>query len=323
MDHKRVGSKSKSHISRLLSDVLNEVFFHLADPDALESTDSEVEVQVTEVAEVCKSWRAVALNCPTLWSVVKLPTRRNLPLQLDRSKSAPLTVDIELTESYQDEEDEDEEDKFDDFERAVSLLFEQSDRFRTFRLSNSAETPELTRELELLQDLFADAPLGQLHTIDIQGDTFHVDDEPNYLFQNKAMPSLRNVTFHLANIPWKSPIFKGLTSLSLIQENTHTFRKEHRQDDYDDMIAERTESDYAVTLQDVLNILRQCPLLVTLELNIHVREVAKDSADRKADPVNLPCLTGLVLELDPDSYSSLKQHLVYPPTIEEDISFRE
>ncbi|EPS94734.1 hypothetical protein FOMPIDRAFT_1054808 [Fomitopsis schrenkii] len=87
-----------TYISNLPSELLREVFFHLAgsrgcgrlQPANWRKGHPYRWIRVTHV---CKQWREVALSCPALWSHIAVTTRRELMTALlERSRALPLSV---------------------------------------------------------------------------------------------------------------------------------------------------------------------------------------------------------------------------------------
>lgn len=280
------------------------MFFQLADPDESKWMDSDR--QPSRVAEVCRFWRAVALCCPTLWSTVTVLAHHNpLTLQLERSKPAYLTVNIWFSPRV----------SYEEFDRAVSLTFEHSDRFITFRLAFDFDVSGISSEMERLEELFANASMPVLDTLDLQCDEIPYYEEPRGLLSNKAIPSLRNLNICFMVIPWTSPIFQGLTSLCVTQHNDWCPQGGHQREVYSEDLKFVTDY-YRVTLQQLLGIPRQCPEIVSLELTVNVVDSDEDSIDPEVDSVDLPCLTNLFLNMISDFYSPFLNHFVLPPLLQ-------
>jgi hypothetical protein len=89
------------HVSRRLpAELLAFIFIHIA-------RDSYIEKQYinclnstgpscVNVSYVCRYWRDVALNCPTLWSFVTATSQRWTQELLARSQMVPLKINIEV-----------------------------------------------------------------------------------------------------------------------------------------------------------------------------------------------------------------------------------
>ncbi|KZS95248.1 hypothetical protein SISNIDRAFT_543553 [Sistotremastrum niveocremeum HHB9708] len=71
---------------------------------ALEGAEHKYRLRVSPAFSVCATWRQIAINTPTLWSRISLPTSGKLfKLFRDRSRSVPLDV---ITTCYADDDGE-------------------------------------------------------------------------------------------------------------------------------------------------------------------------------------------------------------------------
>ncbi|KAJ3533450.1 hypothetical protein NMY22_g7327 [Coprinellus aureogranulatus] len=78
-------------INRLPPEILSQIFHYVQDLDEQDSFRTLFWVVITAV---CKHWRAVALNCNTLWTRLAFPHPKFTELMLSRSGSAPLRIEI-------------------------------------------------------------------------------------------------------------------------------------------------------------------------------------------------------------------------------------
>ena len=87
---------SLSFIFRLPTDILANIFTHVAQ-EYHEGNDRRPSFRVprwVNVSYVCRHWREVALNCPTLWSFHFIVSLRWTEELLARSKQASLKIRI-------------------------------------------------------------------------------------------------------------------------------------------------------------------------------------------------------------------------------------
>ncbi|KAJ7036548.1 hypothetical protein C8F04DRAFT_472584 [Mycena alexandri] len=117
-------------IRRVSVDVLAEIFM-AAKSEGIERLGEILPV----ISQVCGEWRAVALDHPVLWASFALSLRETnrtvvdwLKLYLERSKTVPLTIEVDARTSPID---------YYSVARAIDLLATHSERLRGLRLKGS------------------------------------------------------------------------------------------------------------------------------------------------------------------------------------------
>ncbi|KAG2036935.1 hypothetical protein BDR03DRAFT_1092245 [Suillus americanus] len=79
-------------ISGLPNEILTVIFEYLEEEERLDGYDSEDIPACVTVTHVCRHWRNVALECPTLWRFISFYSPFWLDVMLERSKEIPLVV---------------------------------------------------------------------------------------------------------------------------------------------------------------------------------------------------------------------------------------
>ncbi|KAH6914667.1 hypothetical protein BKA70DRAFT_1396099 [Coprinopsis sp. MPI-PUGE-AT-0042] len=151
---------------------------------------------------VCRRWKETADNCPKLWTKVSAwpwAPMSWMEKALDRSKSAPLTIEL-----------------------SVAGANSGWDTFLTKAFSNPARLESVTLKdhksvLEKLAGLLiSSAPL--LYNLSLTYDGFRSDNTLVYLSENlfnNDTPRLRKLELVGCFLPWTSHLYSGLTSLTI------------------------------------------------------------------------------------------------------------
>ncbi|KAI6120001.1 hypothetical protein EDD16DRAFT_1706202 [Pisolithus croceorrhizus] len=182
-----------SHACRLPPELLSMIFLHYA-RDWYTDPGSKFVGQVAPwvaVSYVCRTWRDVALNCGVIWGhlfFVSLDWTLEL---LERSKAAPLLVRMHLTsvDSYV-------------ATSSLRMVLRHMERVEDMHVLNL-----LTPNSEIENMLDVEAP--SLRSLQISSEDLAVN-----LFRGET-PALRKLVLHRCYTHWSSPIFNGLTHLSL------------------------------------------------------------------------------------------------------------
>ncbi|EIW75201.1 hypothetical protein CONPUDRAFT_169599 [Coniophora puteana RWD-64-598 SS2] len=159
---------------------------------------ADADDRMLTLTHVCQQWRQVALSFPHLWFKVrsnKTTDPDKVRAILERSKSTLLDVEVNLGESVSGQ-----------LVEVVRQVLDQTSRMRTLVIQGD--------DIELARPSF-DTPAPFLEELalinDWEAPIVAIDDE---LFDEET-PSLRELVLHGCVLRWDSPIFSGLTRLSL------------------------------------------------------------------------------------------------------------
>ncbi|KAF7356579.1 F-box domain-containing protein [Mycena venus] len=208
-----------SPIGRLPPEMLSRIFLFCSDPESLS--------WIKEVSHICRHWRAVALGCPNLWSVLVFAQPKWADEMLKRSKMAPLTVKADLTYMTP---------------RMVNTV--HSSLTQISRIGE-LEVKTGSRSVPEILNLTDTAPY--LHSLSLASPGFAQEEHftlPNN-FLNAEAPRLRRLELTRFFLPWDSPLLSNLFHLK-IQNPGPTARP---------------------SMKELLGVLERMPQLETLELD--------------------------------------------------------
>lgn len=151
----------------------------------------------TVVTHVCRRWRLVALDHPALWTDIDLSFSRDwVQAMLIRSKEAPLNI---LNANINN---------WSRHLKSLRDVLEHFPRIRTFHLAYSSSA-EVIPVLEGLS-----SPALQLHSLSLTSqDHIRANMTPANFLAGGA-PRLRKLVLAHCIIPWESPIYQNLQSLT-------------------------------------------------------------------------------------------------------------
>ncbi|KAF8555387.1 hypothetical protein OG21DRAFT_1496338 [Imleria badia] len=144
------------------------------------------------VSYVCRHWRSVALNCPTLWTYLSTTSPRWTEAFLCRSKQASLKVVVHVNSKNE-------------VSRFMEKVVKHSERIQELLVHLS------TGHHEFLSKLSSPAP--RLQRLEITMD--NLPWEGSYVPFNGDTPALRTLYLKECLVPWHSLKLSGLTSLCL------------------------------------------------------------------------------------------------------------
>ncbi|KAN0097009.1 hypothetical protein V8E55_001455 [Tylopilus felleus] len=150
------------------------------------------------VSYVCRYWRDVALNCPSLWTYVFMTSLRWTEELLARSRQASLRIRIRLVYVH-------------DAPRWLASLekvMEHVERIQLLRLELPASNAQ-----RILSKLDSRAP--RLQNLQIEISLRSRSLQSSSVFFNGDTPSLRSLEFSDCPVPWYSFKLGALTTLSL------------------------------------------------------------------------------------------------------------
>ena len=184
---------------RLPPELLAAVFLEYARDDIPFWSSITVPHWIT-VSYVCQYWRNVALHCPSLWGThlffVSLKWMDEL---LRRSKNVPLSVHVDLPHSGS-------------------------------HLGPIHSLEKALGNMERIQDLWIDCPHDMFEIIQPRLNaaapllrslylSVRVNEDDHFVINKNtlpgAMPDLRKVYLSSSHVDWSSPMFNGLTELTL------------------------------------------------------------------------------------------------------------
>ena len=216
-----------------------------------------------KVTQVCRRWRAVALQCPMLWTHICLSDYHLTRKMLRRSKNLPIFVESDLSSRRNSR-----------LFQAMWIALDHLPRIQALHIRSS-----LSQLQRIFTKLTGPAPiLESLHISKIYnrhtagGDVFTV---PAHLFHGN-LPRLRRIQLRGCNFEWASPNLSHLTHLEVCGSATS-----HR-----------------VDASTVLTVLQATPLLEVLCLENCVTDSTAIVSTR--EPVILDHLSHL--RLDEDSF---------------------
>ncbi|KLO15784.1 hypothetical protein SCHPADRAFT_995645 [Schizopora paradoxa] len=262
-------SPPRGHISRLPEDILAQIFTYLL-PKTLAMDDNlhfdldwslhkrRRHDHLIAITHVCRAWRMICLPTKTFWDLIWISdddvSRSRAEKFIERSGGRPLEVAVH-----------DEEVFFRTFGEgraqgrrkvrhltgplfepvlALHALFPQgASRIQTLQISS------MHKQLHAVHiPTFFSMPAPVLESFLLADVAFHV---PSTLFANHT-PKLRKLAMCNVAVPWASSIFKNLTSIrfdcTLINSSLHGVN-------------------YRVDVHRLLEIVRDCPNLITLALD--------------------------------------------------------
>ncbi|KAL0066330.1 hypothetical protein AAF712_006588 [Marasmius tenuissimus] len=225
--HKEVQPMNKDYtqsslisVGQLAVDLLVEIFTFQVDDILHYQHDVKVDDWLA-FAQVCQHWRTVALEATTLWSFPDFRIPKLVPLMLERSKSAPLTLKVDLALLEDEEPVEGVLTKVleEHMGRTVALYVSASRKFmESVLITITAPAAPILQTLTLqIAELGSS---GSFDTLEEESITRHgppVELElPENLFGGKT-PSLKSVELDGLGLgkSYGSSILRDLTSLSL------------------------------------------------------------------------------------------------------------
>ncbi|KLO15767.1 hypothetical protein SCHPADRAFT_927010 [Schizopora paradoxa] len=271
----RIQRNRRGHISCLPVEILTEAFGYLL-PESL-AIDAYLDAfeaesdwylhskrkhdDIIRISHVCRSWRKICLSTPTFWNVVWVTDDDRFASRTEefirRSEKAPLEIAVcddcsRVQRLGHTPGKFDEKNPFDG--PLIHPLLNFVDRFPG--VLQQLKQLRITSRFNPGQDFSScfNKAAPSLESFAINVDTFGASDDegsppfllPSQLFRGST-PSLRKVSLDGAEIAWTSSIFRNLTFLRIFRE------------------MDRREID-CVNLDGLLQIIEDCPVLVSLEL---------------------------------------------------------
>ena len=194
-----VQTDSPPFIFRLPTEILESIFIDCARDH--HSKDNGRPIQTVprwvNVSYVCRHWRKVALECPTLWTYLFVMSSRWMRELLARSKQAPLKLHAYPSLAY----------PFTSEFCFAEPVMNHIERIQELHL----HIPHRYNPAQYFSKLSSPAPHLQNLKISVDG---HCLEWPSVLFDGDA-PALRTLELSHCSLPWNSFKLSGLTTLSL------------------------------------------------------------------------------------------------------------
>ncbi|KAG2157837.1 uncharacterized protein EDB93DRAFT_819107 [Suillus bovinus] len=199
----RVWKNGQIPISRLPDEILLMIFKHFEEERRLNGYDSDDDFESDAVDDapaclvvthVCRRWRKVALECPTLWRFISSTSLYWLDVMLERSQQAPLVVTYTTF--------------------AISLKGCLEKILLHLPHIKYLELRALSYHVGRVMDLLSSQPAPMLETFkfSVYGQLPSTVSISDTIFQGQA-PSLRYLEVDYCNPRWSSSIFSGLRTL--------------------------------------------------------------------------------------------------------------
>ncbi|RDB16622.1 hypothetical protein Hypma_002869 [Hypsizygus marmoreus] len=290
---------SLSIISRLPPEILAHVFKFIADSSVALVRSGKLRWIV--VSHVCRRWRSVALECPSLWTDIPISHPHWAKEMLVRSHMAPLTITAIVDEARQHHPYYTSTYHGDRHQAVIRSTIIDTlthlPRIRVLSLTQSTTPDQLS---EILQHLNKAAPM--LNSLTISNTRLNLYIKlPKDAFP-EGVPRLRHLELQRCSLSWDSAaLLCDLTCLRL-----------------DNFPPEAQGS-----ICEIVAVLLGLPNLISLEL-VSIIKPASSEAEivAPACPAPLLHLTRLNMEADIFSCASLLSNLKYSKLTEVNIAWR-
>lgn len=190
-----------SCVSWLPPEILTTIFTYIVEDDAFKSCTgaprpcgAPISMIITHI---CRRWRQVALECPTLWAYLNCVSANWLDIMFERSKKAALVVIYRLPGSLR---------------KCFQQILSQLPRIKYLQLCSSSW------EVDRILDCLSSQPAPSLQTLKFsvvkKSQTRVIRPISDSIFQGRA-PLLRSVELNECTFSWTSCIFSGLRTLDV------------------------------------------------------------------------------------------------------------
>ncbi|KAG2348863.1 hypothetical protein BDR05DRAFT_1055806 [Suillus weaverae] len=186
-----------ARISCLPPEILVTVFRHFESSENHTSTSRRPRAPICQIlTHVCKHWRQLALDCPTLWTFISCVSPRWLDAMLERSKDAHLVATYHAPVSLRD---------------CLEPVLSHLPRIKVLKICSVSS--DVDRIVELLSS--QPAPSLQIFEFTVLGNVHHsLTPISDTIFQGQV-PLLKTVELVSCSLSWIWNIFSGLRSLSV------------------------------------------------------------------------------------------------------------
>ncbi|KAG2138501.1 hypothetical protein DEU56DRAFT_980490 [Suillus clintonianus] len=192
-------------ISRLPTEVLESVFEYLEEVKRFDGSAHDDVPACLVVTHVCRHWRTVALECPTLWTFIYTPSPRYVGIMLERSKDFPLVVTYNTEVSLQD---------------CLVPILSQLPRIKILRFTSPFW------EVKHITDLLLSQPAPLLEVFEFYSlkppgaPLFTHRLTSSDIFKERA-PRLRSVELGMFSLSLAAHVFSGLRTLCVTRTTTY------------------------------------------------------------------------------------------------------
>ena len=274
---------SLAPVSRLPHILLTDIFILIHQSERTNNLFSLHHPPCLQISHVSRAWRDSALQCPLLWTDILFRPPEWTPIMLERSRTAPLRVGIQV-EDYNLVDNH--------FVSSVRLALSHIHHIRSLRIVLSGRSGRSIDLGDLLSPFLTGSPdiLEELMLVASHCSTF-----PNYIYPSmENAPCLRHLVLQSCHINWQRVSSVGnLTSLDL----------------------QYIPISSRPSVEDILSLLQTMTKLENLSLIHAISELPssiRTLPPNDISPIRLQhmfdlCLTGFLLDC-----ANLMRHLVVP-----------
>ncbi|KDQ55678.1 hypothetical protein JAAARDRAFT_59661 [Jaapia argillacea MUCL 33604] len=246
--------------TNLPDEILSTIFHHL-----IELPPYTAERSLPPILLVCHRWNAIAISTPDLWTTITITSGSSPRIRDLFPRSKDVDVDVIIGDDLDSDED---------ISGVTELIPRHLHRIRNLCLV--ATPPHLVPRI--LDHLITSAPRLELLAIlypDLLTNAQRSIIPPSFL--SEGTPRIKHLLLESFSLPWTSPLFHNLTTLSIVLENAKV----------------------APTSDLFLSVLENCPSLEQFLLNGAGPILPLDSQPGTKSPrrVHLPNLQFLTLHL--------------------------
>ena len=253
MERERSWLQPQSIVSRLPTETLCDIFAQVAVRPPVQIRDPSDLKDIISVTHVCKLWRNIAVNTPSLWTQIDNLNPRVTEVFVERSKDALLELDISLTGPFQPT-----------INRFIPLIS------RAVVLDIRVRCGD-TVGLRTVEMILRNAPAApHMKSICLVGADWDHIPLPAMAFRGHS-PALRNVQIRGFTVPFNSQIYRGLRRLEVAL----------------------TTGAPQMSMSELLEILSQCPDLESVDLSNAGPTKEEHENSLLADTISLPNLTSV------------------------------
>ncbi|KAG1718229.1 hypothetical protein EDB19DRAFT_1800235 [Suillus lakei] len=184
-----------AYTSLLPPEILATIFIYTVEEDNYTGTPRCCGAPLClAVTHVCRHWRLVALECPTLWTSINCASPHWVSTMLERSRKAALVITYSAPASLRP---------------CFKQILSQLPRIKILQLCSFSS--DVNRIIDCLSS--QPAPLLQMFKLSVQG---VIHPKIDAIFQGCA-PQLRSVELVQCNFSWTLGILSGLRTLEVRQ----------------------------------------------------------------------------------------------------------